>query len=148
MKAGDVQGFLYRCYDICGELIYVGSTADIGNRIQVHWNQSEFADRIDVVRYSAQFTNIRDARGAEKAAIRAECPLLNQIHNPDYECIPRVERRARFLAVLADILPTDRDFPDVEDDRGLQAVLDDQRRALDLVERTLWGPGRQSAGAA
>jgi predicted GIY-YIG superfamily endonuclease len=71
---------LYRFFDTAGRLLYVGITVDIGVRWKHHSKGKEWW--ADVVRATVTHYPTRDAAlAAEKAAIRAEKPIWNIIHN-------------------------------------------------------------------
>lgn len=79
---------VYRVYDAAGDLIYIGSTVDLGQRIHGHfhsqWSCAEnaaFREQFDSVT-SEPFDTLAEARAAEKEAIREEAPRLNKMHNP------------------------------------------------------------------
>lgn len=80
--------YLYRCYDAQGRLLYIGCTQDPGARSQVHgssWHNPVSAYlNLRMTRWETEEKPYRGktvARAAEKAAIEAEAPLLNQHHN-------------------------------------------------------------------
>lgn len=71
---------LYRFYDIQGRLLYVGITLDLGARWAHHSKNKTWW--LDVVRGTVEHFEDRPAvLAAEKAAIIAEAPLWNVIHN-------------------------------------------------------------------
>lgn len=112
-RNGDFVGYLYRCYSADGELIYVGSTAGIQQRMNVHSRQSWFYDRIASVLYWT-FDNIAAAREAELAAITAERPTLNQRDNPLYAGMTAHQRRLNVKAARNRI-PASPVSPQIED---------------------------------
>lgn len=87
--------YVYRCYDKAGQLLYIGCTEDVEARMQVHrssWHNPASAylslhmDRYEV----EEIVGRTAARKAERAAIKAEAPLLN-VHHNDGRGLPRVK---------------------------------------------------------
>jgi len=71
---------LYRWFDEKDRLLYVGITDDLLWRVQSHILESswmDYAARSTIVRYPTR----KDAADAETAAIKAEQPLFNKVHN-------------------------------------------------------------------
>ena len=71
------EGVVYRMYDCYGDLLYVGMTTDIGNRLRKHglgekafWR---FVVRIEVERFPSR----EAAATAERVAIEREAPMYN-----------------------------------------------------------------------
>lgn len=90
------EHFIYRCYDADGRLLYIGCSNDVTTRMELH--RSAFNNRLRnlgrvpatsveliarMARYevSEPIKGRTAARAAEKAAIQAERPLLNVVHN-------------------------------------------------------------------
>lgn len=69
--------WVYRCFDIEGRLIYVGSTTNVFNRLQQHQNTSWWAPTVAKVN-SAVYANGILARAVERVAIRDEIPRWNK----------------------------------------------------------------------
>lgn len=112
-RNGDFIGYLYRCYSVEGDLIYIGSTSGIHQRMNVHSRQSRFYDRIAVTRYWV-FDNIDLAREAETMAIAVERPLLNQRDNPLYAGMTPGQRRLAVDAARNRLAPCPV-RPEIED---------------------------------
>ncbi len=71
---------LYRFYDVVGQLLYVGVTADPGTRWKAHSKDKPWW--IDVTRVTVEHHPSREAvLEAERSAIVAEKPLHNIVHN-------------------------------------------------------------------
>lgn len=89
--------YVYRCYDANGLLLYIGCTADVETRMELHRSQHatwmiyrnpkcnlvsvELISRMARHEVSGPIKGRLAARAAEKAAIQAEHPLLNIHHN-------------------------------------------------------------------
>lgn len=77
---------LYRCYDADDRLLYIGCTSDIKARMRQHAyspKATSVALRELMVRYetSEPIAGWTAAHQVEIAAIQAEAPLLNVMHN-------------------------------------------------------------------
>ncbi len=84
---------LYFWYDADGRLLYVGITEDLATRQTSHAKKSSwsaFAATSEVRRFASRV----EAERAEKAAIEAERPLFNHVHNDT------AEARQRLVAYL------------------------------------------------
>lgn len=76
---------VYRCFDVHGRLLYIGSTQAIQDRLWSHMSASggpgrqlsRHLHRLEVVAYPDREATLN----AEREAIRAEAPILNVIHN-------------------------------------------------------------------
>jgi predicted GIY-YIG superfamily endonuclease len=83
------EHYVYRCFTERGELLYVGCTNDVPERM---WHLLHPCNRGKLPngmlrRYMATHTATEypsrlAARAAEREAIRTEAPLLNRQHNP------------------------------------------------------------------
>jgi hypothetical protein len=125
LRVGDYIGYVYRCYDLVGDLAYIGSAADVFNRLQVHMNQGAIGPYINGVYYTS-YADIETARAAEVEAIRRERPPLNRQHNPDYAGLSREDADVLFEEALAELAPAD----------GPPAYISDAR--LDGLEDRPW----------
>lgn len=83
-----MSAVVYRVFDATGELLYIGSTTDLAQRIYNHLHNRfscgesvALRERIHSVE-GEEFPTLEEARAAERLAIRAEAPLLNKHHNP------------------------------------------------------------------
>lgn len=86
---------VYRCYDSTGRLLYVGHSDNVDFRMEVHRIQSPWS--ILCARTDAEpERELIEARTAERAAIKAERPLFNQLSNPDYRGLSKAERLALY----------------------------------------------------
>lgn len=84
-----VSTALYFWYDADDVLLYIGITGDLAARQSSHAKRSswsEFADHSKVRRYPSR----PEAEAAEKAAIEAERPLFNHVHNDTPEARQRL----------------------------------------------------------
>lgn len=83
----DREHYVYRVFDADDRLLYVGCARNVDERMRMHQIPSTqsrasvgialHGDRVT----SEEFPNRATARAAEAAAIRAESPLLNVLHN-------------------------------------------------------------------
>lgn len=123
-------GRVYRAYDAAGRLIYIGSTANIDQRIKVHAGNTWWWCFVDKVHTTA-WMDLVDARADEIEAIRTERPLLNQQHNPDYAGLSRAQRLEK---VAQSLVPVRDQMPD-----GFTVINDgaaeDQARVNDVMAR-------------
>lgn len=67
---------VYRCYDMAGVLLYVGSSKDWAKRLKEHAN-TLWADDVAEVRVRF-YSSMELARDAERMAIRTEHPQANK----------------------------------------------------------------------
>lgn len=70
---------VYRCYDADDQLLYIGCTRDLDYRMSL---QPLILMRRLALVTTEDYPNRVEARAAERAAIKAEAPLLNKQHNP------------------------------------------------------------------
>jgi len=94
------QAFLYRHFEHTGDLIYVGITADIPQRLVDHSRRSGWSSQICFT-VIEPFASREQALAAEHDAIRTEWPRYNTIHNGYRHPVAdlhRVARRARRAA--------------------------------------------------
>lgn len=80
-----MAGYVYRCYDSEGVLLYIGCTINVSRRIKAHMKSTttlaSHALGVLLERYEVTEYPTRDAAAvAERDAIRAEQPLLNRQH--------------------------------------------------------------------
>ena len=68
--------WLYRAFDDAGDLLYVGITNNVAQRMRAHRRKSRWWPRCDYVEL-ADFRERVDARAAERRAIRTEMPRFN-----------------------------------------------------------------------
>ncbi|WP_205327017.1 GIY-YIG nuclease family protein [Glycomyces sp. YM15] len=68
---------VYRCFDAAGDLLYVGMTKDLQQRMKAHQARSRWWDEFDHCA-EAQFIGRRAAAIAEALAIRDEAPKFNR----------------------------------------------------------------------
>jgi hypothetical protein len=74
------EGIVYRCWPADGWLLYIGSCWLWSNREAMHRKQTPWWP--EVARVDKEYLpNLGMAKQAEIAAIRAEAPLYNKIHN-------------------------------------------------------------------
>lgn len=90
---GSTVTALYRWYDADDTLLYIGITNDPHVRQSAHAKKSSWAD-FAVRGTIERFPSRPEAEAAEKAAIEAERPLFNHVHNDTPEA------RARLVAYL------------------------------------------------
>lgn len=94
--------YLYRLFDIEGDLLYVGVTAHPRNRMKAH-RRREWGGRIDTARTRlCVFPTIDDAYRAEREVIRTERPRFNVVHNRPAEPRPPVRVRQWFIVRVYD----------------------------------------------
>lgn len=67
---------VYRLYNDSGDLLYIGCARDVEQRLMLH---HVFGYTLCAIE---EYPNKASARAAERAAIKAEAPLLNKQHNP------------------------------------------------------------------
>lgn len=77
--------FVYRCYDKDGDLLYIGCTVDLKQRMADHRRGRQAASRwlaVFMDRYETEgpYRNRDAGREAERQAIQAERPLFNYQH--------------------------------------------------------------------
>lgn len=95
---------VYRLYDVAGVLLYVGSSRRPETRIKNHLGQGSTIHGAALIRErTTQHTVVmyldeESAQTAERAAIYAERPLFNRMHN-----------HKRFLRMDGDYYPVDYD---------------------------------------
>lgn len=77
--------FVYRLYDKDDELLYIGCTSNVGNRVRMHRKYSPrsaiFAHWIARIE-SVEYPNYQTALSAERVAIQSELPPFNVRWNP------------------------------------------------------------------
>ena len=125
-------GFVYCCYSVDGQLVYIGSTTNINQRVHVHERQTPFADRFAVVSYLVM--PLADARAEEVAAIAAERPPLNRTHNPDYEGLYHQDAMRLFAERLASV-PRSPCRPHIVDGRSHAERAEDEERMHEVLRR-------------
>lgn len=84
---------LYRHFDTDGDLLYVGVSLVALIRLNTHRNTSRWFDQIATVKIE-HFDTKAEALAAETAAIIAENPRHNAIHNKNHRSFFRRARRA------------------------------------------------------
>lgn len=80
-----MSAYVYRCYDVDGDLIYIGCTSNVKKRIATHLRGGKAASRwlaVSMVRHEVEgpFADRAAALAAESAAISAERPVFNLQH--------------------------------------------------------------------
>ena len=78
--------YVYRCYDSSDRLLYIGFTSDVVARMATHRASWHVPVSAHLNQYMARHEAERvigydTARERERAAIEAEAPLLNTLHN-------------------------------------------------------------------
>lgn len=68
------EHFVYRVYDVAGDLLYVGCTARLEERFRTHRGQSDWFPMLARVRLSGPY-NYDTARELEREALQTERPL-------------------------------------------------------------------------
>lgn len=82
LRAPGQRTWVYRHYDVTGQLLYVGITNNYRLRCEQHADTKHWWWRVDPQRSTTQeFPNRPAALLAEGLAIRAERPLFNVVHN-------------------------------------------------------------------
>lgn len=74
--------YVYRCYDDCGVLLYVGCTQNPTERDASHWYQTKWFDESVAIIYE-RYPCLEDGRNAERLAIVSENPMRNIDHSTD-----------------------------------------------------------------
>ena len=93
-NAEQIRTALYRYFDPDGKLLYVGISLSPTYRQSQHRDSSHWYERIETMRVQ-WFDCRRDALDAERAAIKAECPECNVMHNRTVSAIDaRMEQLA------------------------------------------------------
>lgn len=85
MSVDGLAHVVYRCYDASANLLYIGCTHDINQRMDVHrasWgNPVSAALNLRMARYTeVEYPDKASGRRAEREAIYNEAPLLNLHH--------------------------------------------------------------------
>lgn len=104
---------IYRHYDKCGCLLYVGITYDAIQRNHAHTGQSWWAPWIDRIQLEeATYIDRRAALDAERELIRGEAPIFNTVHAVDQDrLIIRYlvgHERWEHLSVAASVSPREK----------------------------------------
>lgn len=73
---------LYRFFNANGDLLYIGVTANAHRRITDHRDEKEWWTEIQTITLE-HFPDRDSVLKAERAAIKAELPLYNVVHNRD-----------------------------------------------------------------
>ena len=77
MSPNDTPTTLYRLYDECGDLLYVGISVDFGRRMGQHSDAKpwwQYVDRVELTHYDTR----AEALSAEARAISVELPAFNK----------------------------------------------------------------------
>jgi len=74
------SAIVYRCYSADGQLLYIGSCINWDARVGLHEKDSPWWPEVARVDKVPQ-PDINEARRVETAAIKAEAPLHNKVHN-------------------------------------------------------------------
>jgi hypothetical protein len=90
---GVALAVVYGCYSTTGELVYVGSTGNLADRLNVHRRVTPFYDRIATVRHGRHLSTGR-AREVEARLISLLRPPLNRAGNRDYMGLSQADQRA------------------------------------------------------
>ena len=95
---------LYRFFDADGGLLYVGISVNVWARFSQHRQGSAFFPEAATVTLQSGFASRDELRVAEAAAIRAEKPRFNVVHNrPKSKPKPQPEAAfARCRALVAE----------------------------------------------
>jgi hypothetical protein len=75
---------LYRYFDSEDRLLYIGITQNQGSRFQQHFATSAWFSKVHRATFQ-HFETREEALSAEQAAIVAELPIYNLVHNPRRE---------------------------------------------------------------
>lgn len=70
------RNVVYRCYDNCGRLLYIGVSSNITERLKQHRRSSPWWSEVDRTVMKV-FARRLDAMRAERLAIKAERPAKN-----------------------------------------------------------------------
>jgi predicted GIY-YIG superfamily endonuclease len=81
--------YVYQCFDATGQLLYVGCTQEVEDRIYHLTHECNYGKQPNRALYhlmashtSESYPDKASARAAEREAIRTGRPLLNKQHNP------------------------------------------------------------------
>jgi predicted GIY-YIG superfamily endonuclease len=74
---------LYRMFDADGDLLYIGMTNDIEFRLYMHANTKYWWRDVASISLNQDSASRRELEDAERAAIKAECPRYNVMHNDE-----------------------------------------------------------------
>lgn len=93
---------VYRAYDAAGRLLYVGTTRNLGSRLQTHNTQSWWFGLVDRITTEV-YGDTTSAKAAEASAIRAEGPVANVQYTGRYDDCSRVtDEDLRFIEQWCD----------------------------------------------
>ena len=73
--------YLYRAYDNENNLLYVGITQSLRNRIRTHMSVSKWMERTDWIKIE-RYPDRESVEQAERVAIKTELPEKNIQHRP------------------------------------------------------------------
>ena len=82
LKLIDPKLVLYRFFGENGELLYIGKTIAVRERMSQHKSTSKFFELAHSVTLTRGFITERELLRAETAAIKAELPIYNVVDNP------------------------------------------------------------------
>lgn len=85
LRYPDAPCAVYRCYDVGGELLYVGSSGDLKDRFRQHRHGSWWLPYMNWVTFRWYGTR-ETAQKMEYKAIRLERPLFNKSGSDDLSC--------------------------------------------------------------
>lgn len=74
-----VEHLVYRCYAADGQLLYIGATNSLRQRLSHHRARTPWWGQVAFIN-TASFPDRATARNVERAAIEAENPLHNKTH--------------------------------------------------------------------
>lgn len=89
-----VNGYaVYRCYSEQGDLLYVGSTGQLGRRFGAHMEKAWFLQVRGIT--LEWYRDEVDALNAERLAIHVEHPKYNIVHRTNAGALPRPKPRTQ-----------------------------------------------------
>ncbi len=81
-KTIDPKLVLYRFFGENGELLYIGKSIAVRERMSQHKSTSKFFESAHSVTFTRGFSTEEELLRAETAAIKAELPIYNVVDNP------------------------------------------------------------------
>lgn len=76
MKEKSKNYCLYRMYDNCDYLLYVGISISVMSRLESHWSSKEWIGEVSKITIE-RFSNQEELANAERLAIKSESPIHN-----------------------------------------------------------------------
>jgi predicted GIY-YIG superfamily endonuclease len=116
MNAG--PHILYRCFNADRELLYIGITNDIDNRLRQHSRTAPWWKEFDSCSQDDRFEDRWTLERAERAAILAEEPLYNISHCMGQRAMQLESERSKIRASIVQGLFTAHAGPQADEKVG------------------------------